>query len=101
MSNQHLKETTLFTSPRGQKTTTLEIRGNRLALYTEDNEIYKRFRQWTQLLYKTPYFWGEKVIAADLYFPLSTRNQLLRALTSSVPKNGVSLKAKEFHQVKK
>jgi hypothetical protein len=90
MSNQHLRDTILFESPKGQKITELSIRGDKLALYTEDENLYRRFKEWTQLLYKVWYTQGNHPKAVDLYFPLSAKKQLLRALqTNNRSKQGV------------
>ena len=48
----------------------IEIRkiGGRLALYTDDADVYERFHIWRDTLCEVPYTQGGKRIAVDLYF---------------------------------
>ena len=86
--NQYNQDALFYTSPGGIPLTTLELRSlDKLTLYTEDNKVLNRFRHWSQLIYLVPYTQeqGEKhpvevLVAADLYFPKSAKNQLLKAL---------------------
>ena len=88
MGNKATLEALYYTAPLGDRITTLELRQpNKLVLYTEDTKVLDRFRHWSQLLYLIPYTQdqGEKhpvevLIAADLYFPLRSRGELVRAL---------------------
>ena len=80
MTNQYLQDTVLFTAKPGNKSTELSIRGPNLVLYTEDTEIWQRFKCWQQLIYLVPYNQGKDLIAVDLHFPKSAKNALLRAL---------------------
>jgi len=92
MSNQHLRDDVLFKTPKGQPITELSLRGNKLALYTEDPVMYQRFREWSLIIYQVKYTQGwkkENLIAVDLYFPLGAKMRLLRAL--SVPKAAGSI----------
>ena len=40
----------------------------RLALYTDDNDVYQRLSKWQYTLYKAPYVQKGKLIGVDLYF---------------------------------
>ena len=94
MNNRYLSDDVFFTSARGQKITLLERRYDKLVLYTEDNDVWRRFRQWTQLLQEVPYTVGDikgPLKAVDLYFPMKAKKQLLKALLSAVPKTAVPI----------
>lgn len=82
MSNQYLRSDILFKTPRGQPIVELSIRGNKLALYTEDNEVWQRFREWSLMIYQVKYTRGNNLTAVDLYFPLGAKKRLLRALSA-------------------
>lgn len=93
MSNQYLRSDVLFHKRVDGFITELSFRGDKLAVYTEDNEIFQKLKTWKQLLYAVPYFQGEKQIAADLYFPKQANKDLLRTLkrlTGGPPKVSVS-----------
>ena len=96
MGNQFLRDSVLFVTPVGERTTELSIRGNKLALYTEDNAVYRRFRDWKQLIFKVDYTRESRhnnaIVAADLFFPLSAQQQLLKALRPTVVKERVSVR---------
>ncbi len=90
--NQFNQDGLFYQSPGGQPLTTLELRGDKFALYTEDNKVCNRFRHWSQLLYLVPYtqeqglkYPVEVAIAYDLFFPKSAKNQLIRALKNKSP----------------
>ncbi len=84
MSNQHQNDDVFFKTPRGQPVTLLERRGDKLALYTEDNDVWRRFRKWSWKICEVKYTKGKNLIAVDLYFPSGIKRRLLKAL--SVPK---------------
>lgn len=85
--NQYTRDAILYLSPdlKGP-ITELRMAGDRLVLYTEDTEVFRRFRQWTQLITAVPYhqehlFDGKRtLVAVDLYFPKTARQQLVKAL---------------------
>ncbi len=90
--NQFDRDGLLYQSPGGNPVTSLEFRGENLALYTEDNKVLNRFRHWNQLIYLIPYtqeqglkHLTEVPVAYDLFFPKSARKQLLRVLTKKCP----------------
>jgi len=86
--NHHTAENgTIWTSPLGGPVTELAKRGNRLCLYTEDNEIYQLFRKSRTLIRAIPYVQGGlgivskgKTVAYDLYFPLKVKSILVKLL---------------------
>lgn len=80
MSNQYLRSDVLFHKRVDGFITELSFRGDRLAVYTEDNGIFQKLKPWRQLLYAVPYFQGKKQVAADLYFPKQAKKDLLRTL---------------------
>lgn len=80
--NQRLKNDVLYTSRIGGPITELRKSGDNLVLYTESNEVYKRFKTWKDLIQKATYTLNKDLIAVDLYFPRSARKALIRALTS-------------------
>lgn len=49
---------------------TAELRtiGDKLAVYTDDELLYRRLREGPTPLYKIPYLKGGKTVAVDLYF---------------------------------
>lgn len=59
-----------------------EIRtiGNRLAVYTDDQHIYRRLKESLPPLYKVPYLKGGKMVGVDLYFDLKFRNTVARVV---------------------
>lgn len=90
MTNQHLKDDILYTSPVGKPL--IELRAldkSRLVLYTDDFGVFQRFKAWRQLISFTPYFRqelmskggpGERLVGVDLYFPRSALGRLLRGV---------------------
>ena len=48
----------------------IEIRrlDNKIALYTDESEVYKNFAKRTEALYSVPYFQGKNIIGVDIYF---------------------------------
>ena len=88
-TNQYLRDDVLYFKVVNGVITELSIRGDKLVLYTESNEIFQKLKQWEQLLYQVPYFQDRRQIAADLYFPKETKKDLLRVfsrLTQAAPK---------------
>ena len=60
MTNQYLRDDSLYRAPVGEPITELRQVGVHLALYTEDNAILGRFRHWSQMLYLVPYTQNEQ-----------------------------------------
>lgn len=54
--------------------------GKRLALYTDDTELYRRLSRWKATLYRVPYNQGRKVVGVDLYFEPWARKTVKRVL---------------------
>lgn len=83
MSN--LYDNILYLS-RGSPMTELSVQGDKLCLYTQNEQVRRRFLEWKQLLFSAPYtqenFFSGKVslIATDLYFPRAAEKALVRAL---------------------
>jgi len=48
----------------------VEIRrlDDKIALYTDESEIYKNFAKRAETLYSVPYIQGKNVIGVDIYF---------------------------------
>ena len=59
--------------------------GNKLALYTDDNDVYRRLYRWNATLCRVPYKKGKNVVGVDMYFEPWARNTVKRVL------NGQSL----------
>lgn len=51
-----------------EMTAELRAAGDKLALYTDDNIVYARFRRGIVPLYKVPYFRNGRVVGYDLFF---------------------------------
>lgn len=54
--------------------------GKRLALYTDDTEVYRRLSRWKATLDGVPYNQGRKVVGVDLYFEPWARKTVKRVL---------------------
>jgi hypothetical protein len=59
---------------------TAELRtiGNRLAVYTDDQSLYRRLKEGPNLLYKVPYVKGGKTVGFDIYFDKKFRKIVAR-----------------------
>lgn len=62
---------------------TAELRtiGDRLALYTDDELVYRRLREGPTPLYKIPYFQRGRMVAIDLYFDIKLKDTVARIMT--------------------
>jgi len=87
MTNQYTSDSDVLFVSQGSPVTELRKAFDQVILYTEDNELYQKFKQWKQLLFFQPYYrevkGHDKLIAVDLYFPKSALKQLMRALTNN------------------
>jgi len=54
--------------------------GNKLALYTDDNDVYHRLSRWNATLYRVPYKQGKSVVGVDMYFEPWARKTVKRVL---------------------
>jgi len=55
--------------------------GDRLvALYTDDNEVYRRLAPLRATVYGVPYQQGQRLIGVDLYFPARARRRVKEVL---------------------
>ena len=84
MTNAVLRDSVLFKT-QGSPVTDLEWRGENLVLYTENDEVYQRFKKWKQLLrfieYQQHDSKGKRhIVGADLFFPKTAKKSLLMAL---------------------
>ena len=61
---------------------TAELRtiGNRLAVYTDDESLYRRLREAPRPLYKIPYLKGGKMVGVDLYFDKKFKHTVARVV---------------------
>ncbi len=80
----------LFTSPIGRQTTELLATGDNLILYTESNELYKRFKDWKAIERICPYLSGNNLVGVGLYFPRSSAKALVWALEAYYHRRKVS-----------
>lgn len=93
MSNQHLRDDILFYTGMSWPVTELSIRGDSMVLYTEDTEIYRRYRKWQQAGLINRYTQANSLVGVDIYFPRAAKKQLVRSLkqvTAARRKRGVS-----------
>ncbi len=61
--------------------------GNRLALYTDDNAVYRRLSRWKATRRRVPYHQGRNVVAVDLYFDPRARRTIKRVLEGQLMLN--------------
>lgn len=54
--------------------------GDRLALYTDDQQVYRLIRQGPPPLYKIPYMQRGRMVAVDLYFDKRLKGTLSRVM---------------------
>jgi hypothetical protein len=54
--------------------------GNRLAVYTDDESLYRRLREGPTPLYKVPYLKGGKMVGVDIYFDKKFKNTVARVV---------------------
>ncbi|MDO8579096.1 MAG: hypothetical protein Q7R50_07975 [Dehalococcoidales bacterium] len=61
---------------------TAELRtiGGKLAVYTDDESLYRRLQEGPTPLYKIPYLKGGKMVGVDLYFDKKFRNTVARVV---------------------
>ena len=78
---------------------TTEIRdfGDRktIVLYTEDNEVYPRLKQWKSCQQVVPYCQNGRVIGADLYFPKQAEVEIRKVLGLPINKRKATPKQLE------
>ena len=77
---------------------TAELRtiGDRLALYTDDELVYRRLREGLPPLCKVPYFQRGRMVAIDLYF-----DKKLKGTVARVMKGQLMLDIKEAPELPK
>ncbi len=61
-------------------TAELRIVGDKLVLFTDDNQVYRRFRQGIRPLYQRPYFKHGNLVAYDLYFEKKQRRAIVQVM---------------------
>jgi len=64
--------------------TELRGMGNRLALYTDDDRVYKYLHKRTCTISKVPYTQNGRLIAVDLYFDKKVRRTVTRVLNGQL-----------------
>ncbi|MFC1912659.1 hypothetical protein ACFLX7_00455 [Chloroflexota bacterium] len=52
----------------------------KLALYTDDERIYRCFSKWQNTLYRVPYIQSGKMIGVDLYFDTQVSNTVRQVI---------------------
>lgn len=65
-------------------TAELRVMGDKIALYTDDNRVYGRFRRGVMPLYKTPYFRNGRVIGYDLFFNLNQKGAVAQIMNGQL-----------------
>ncbi|MFC2068872.1 hypothetical protein ACFLTP_07715 [Chloroflexota bacterium] len=61
---------------------------NLLVVYTEDNDLYQKLRDWRLLVKVVKYSKGDNVVGADLYYPLSAKDRLIKTVKNGETKTG-------------
>ena len=56
----------------------------RLALYTDDDPVYKRLYRWPYTLYKAPYTKNGKLVGVDLYFDRQLRHTVVQVINGQL-----------------
>ena len=54
--------------------------GSRVAVYTDDQGIYRRLKQGLTPLYKVPYLKGGKTVGLELYFDKKFKRTVTRVI---------------------
>ena len=93
--NQFTGSDILYQAPRGSPITELRKAGSNVVLYTEDEALIRRLKEWKQLLHQVKYIQQKTLVGVDLYFNKKVTKQLIKALENHRPttsKNGVSLR---------
>ena len=65
----------------------LRMVGKRLALYTDDTDIYRRVSRWKIARGTAPYLQGKKVVGMDIYFHPRDRKAVERVLEGQLALN--------------
>ena len=58
--------------------------GDKLALYTDENWVYRQLHKRTYTLYGVPYTHEGKLVAVDLYFDRKVRSTIKRVLSGQL-----------------
>ena len=80
---------------------TAELRtiGDRLALYTDDDLVYRRLREGLPPLCKIPYLHRGRMVAIDLYFDKKLKGTVARVMKGQLmlemPQNKKTLRGKK------
>ncbi len=66
---------------------TAELRtiGDKVAVYTDDQLLYRRLREGQTPLYKIPYLKGGKMVGVDLYFDKKFKEIIGRMVEGQMP----------------
>ena len=54
--------------------------GERLTIYTDDNQVYRRFRQGLRPFSEIRYFQQDRLVGIDLYFDRKQRRSVMRIM---------------------
>ena len=57
---------------------------NRLVLYTDDDQVYKRLYKWPYTLYKAPYTRSGKLVGFDLYFDKELKSTVAQIISGQL-----------------
>ena len=68
-------------------TAELRIMGNKVAVYTNDNQVYRRFRRGLVPLQKIRYFKSGRVVGVDLYFDKRQKSAVARIMRGQLRLN--------------
>jgi hypothetical protein len=58
--------------------------GNRLAVYTDDQSLYRRLREGPAPRYKVPYQKGGKMVGVDVYFDKKFKKTVARVVVGQM-----------------
>ena len=58
--------------------------GDKLALYTDDNRLYRQLSKRSYALYGVPYTRAGKMVAVDLYLDRKARGTIKRVLSGQM-----------------
>ena len=61
--------------------------GKRLALYTDDTDVYRRLSRWKIARGAAPYLQGKTVVGMDVYFHPRARKAVKRVLQGQLALN--------------
>lgn len=69
--------------------------GRTIVVYSEDNQIYRRLKQWKSCQQVVPYYQNGRVVSADLYFPKQAEVEIRKVLGLPINKRKATPKQLE------